>query len=88
MCETSGKEDNKFEDKECTKEVAEDVTKYNKSKAWEPGADKKVIEDEKSIEDGSKHTESKTGESEATKSVEDTEHSTMRNEERTHIPDG
>ena len=78
MCETSDEEDNEFES---IKEVAEDVTKYEKGKAREPQAEEKVIKVEKSNEDESKHTESKTSESGATKSVEDMEYSTMRNEE-------
>ncbi len=81
MCETSDNEDNKFEDKETSEEVAEDVTMYDKSKTREPEAEQMVIEDEKSNVDESKHKESKTRESDATKNVEDTEYSTTRHEE-------
>ncbi len=74
ICETSDKEDNKFDS---SKEVAENVKKYGKSKVREPEAE--VIEDKKSNEDALKHAESKNGESGATESVESTEYSTMRN---------
>jgi hypothetical protein len=79
ICETSDKEDNKFEDKESTKEVSEDATKYDRSKAQEPKAEQKVIKDKNPMKTNQNIRKARP-ESDASVSVEDTEYSTMRNE--------